>query len=161
MNGDATRFGLRDGLELAGLSFEELWLRYMALGGSSDLALLVAEFAGAPCGAHEHNLIAHALNEAFLDQGIDTFPVAYFNAQPLSSAPSVPAECPGAGGNAAAVRRDAAAARQRSAAAARKAAMLHSVASQLMQASGQLHFARHAHNRAVAAQQRSVSRPAA
>lgn len=61
----------------AGLTHGELWLRYFGLGGMST-ALQVEAFC---CGAlspsaHDHDVVAHALNERFVELG-GNHPVAY------------------------------------------------------------------------------------
>lgn len=74
---DTAGLSLRDGSDLCGLDSRELWLRYLALGGSAALstfnAYLAADYEP---NAREHDVIAQVLNEAFLDLGIDAFPVA-------------------------------------------------------------------------------------
>jgi hypothetical protein len=68
---------LEDGMRLSGMSYQELWLRHIAVSGTIGeleleayvLGLLVAD-------DFQHNLIAQAINEYFLDQGQD-HPVAY------------------------------------------------------------------------------------
>lgn len=68
---------LQDGMRLSGMSYPELWLRHIAVSGTVGeleleayvLGLLVAD-------NYQHNLIAQALNEYFLDVGQD-HPVAY------------------------------------------------------------------------------------
>lgn len=68
---------LADGMDLAGLTFPQLWARYFAIGGNGSEADLRRHVDAADCeDDHEHNLIAHAINEAFLDIGGD-HPVAY------------------------------------------------------------------------------------
>jgi hypothetical protein len=75
----ATESGLslQAGMRLSGMTYAELWLRYVAVSGTIGeleleayvLGLLVAD-------DYQHNLIAQALNEYFLDIGQD-LPVAY------------------------------------------------------------------------------------
>ena len=61
----------------AGLSQGELWLRYFELGGMSTVFELEAFLFGMILpSAHEHDVIAHALNERFAELGGD-HPVAY------------------------------------------------------------------------------------
>jgi hypothetical protein len=64
----------------AGLSHAELWLRYFELGGMSTGFELEAYLYGvlAP-SAHDHDVIAHALNERFSELG-GNHPVAYSEA---------------------------------------------------------------------------------
>lgn len=61
----------------AGLSRNELWLRYFALGGMSSAveveAFLVSALVPTP---HDHDVLAHALNERFVEMG-GNHPVPY------------------------------------------------------------------------------------
>jgi hypothetical protein len=61
----------------AALSHGELWLRYFELGGMSTGLQLEAYLYGAlrPSG-HDHDIIAHALNERFVELG-GNHPVPY------------------------------------------------------------------------------------
>ena len=61
-----------EGLRRSQLSVAELWLRYLAIGGSADELELEAYLLGLlNMDTYQHNLIAQALNEFFLDQGED------------------------------------------------------------------------------------------
>jgi hypothetical protein len=61
----------------AGLSQGELWLRYFELGGMSTGFELEAYLFGMLLPSdHDHDVIAHALNERFSELGGD-HPVAY------------------------------------------------------------------------------------
>lgn len=61
----------------AGLSHAELFLRYFELGGMSSALQLEAFVYGAlRPSAHDHDVIAHALNERFVELG-GNHPVAY------------------------------------------------------------------------------------
>lgn len=61
----------------AGLTHSELWLRYFELGGMSTTFQLEACLHGAlHPSKHEHDIIAHALNERFVELGGD-HPVPY------------------------------------------------------------------------------------
>jgi len=61
----------------AGLSQGELWLRYFEFGGMSTALGLEAFLYGAlQPSVHEHDVIAHALNERFVELG-GNHPVAY------------------------------------------------------------------------------------
>jgi hypothetical protein len=63
--------------EDAGLSHGELWLRYFALGGMSSALQLEAFLYGAlRPSSHDHDVIAHALNERFAELG-GNHPVPY------------------------------------------------------------------------------------
>ena len=61
----------------ADLSRSELWLRYFELGGMSTALQLEAFLYGAlRPSAHDHDVIAHALNERFVELG-GNHPVPY------------------------------------------------------------------------------------
>lgn len=54
----------------ADLSRAELWLRYFELGGMSTALQLEAFLYGALLPSpHDHDVIAHALNERFVEMG--------------------------------------------------------------------------------------------
>jgi len=54
----------------AGLSDPDLWLRYFELGGMSSPSRLEAYLRGAVVPSdHDHDLVAHALNERFSELG--------------------------------------------------------------------------------------------
>lgn len=59
------------------LSHGELWLRYFELGGMSTAFEVEAFLYGALCpSTHDRDLIAHALNERFVELG-GNHPVPY------------------------------------------------------------------------------------
>jgi hypothetical protein len=61
----------------AGLSHFELWLRYFALGGMcTGLDLEAFLYGVLRPGNHDHDVIAHALNERFHELG-GNHPVPY------------------------------------------------------------------------------------
>lgn len=61
----------------AGLSHGDLWLRYFELGGMSSAFELQAILYGALLPTvHDHDVIAHALNERFVELG-GNHPVPY------------------------------------------------------------------------------------
>ena len=61
----------------AGLTHGELWLRYFELGGMSTAFQLEAVLYGAlEPSSRDHNVIAHALNERFVELG-GNHPVPY------------------------------------------------------------------------------------
>jgi hypothetical protein len=61
----------------AGLSYGDLWLRYFELGGMDDVFELEAILCGAlRPSAHDREVIAHALNERFVELG-GNHPVPY------------------------------------------------------------------------------------
>lgn len=63
----------------AGLAMTDLWLRYFALGGMSTPIELEACLHGAlRPSTHEHNLVAHAINERHVELG-GNHPVPYID----------------------------------------------------------------------------------
>jgi hypothetical protein len=61
----------------ARLSHGDLWLRYFELGGmSSGLELEAFLFGALQPSTHDHDVIAHALNERFVELG-GNHPVPY------------------------------------------------------------------------------------
>jgi hypothetical protein len=61
----------------AGLSHEELWVRYFELGGMSTAIELEAILYGAlQPSVHDHDIVAHAINERFVELG-GNHPVPY------------------------------------------------------------------------------------
>jgi len=77
MSGNNPGFSLSDGWDLSGLTLDQLWLRYIAIGGTVGKAQLAvyARGRGRP-DDYQHNMIAQAINEHFLDRGGD-HPVGY------------------------------------------------------------------------------------
>lgn len=76
-----TGLSLSDGLDLSGLTYPQLWLIYISIGGcasSTELAHHIATDAdpGTVLDPFEHNVIAQALNEHFVGLGQD-HPVGY------------------------------------------------------------------------------------
>jgi hypothetical protein len=66
-----------------GLSMEQLWTGYMALGGSLLPYHLEAYLDGTgQLADYDHDLVAHSLNERFSERGQD-HPLAYSDRQPL------------------------------------------------------------------------------
>jgi hypothetical protein len=78
MMGKAGRgMSLEAGLRATGLTYEQLWLRQIALGGIASRIELEAYVHGVLTpDPHQHDVIAQALNECFVDSGGD-HPVAY------------------------------------------------------------------------------------
>lgn len=70
MHSSTPKLSLVDGLALSGLSYEELWLHQISVGGVAGRLETEAYVLGllAP-DAHQHNVIAHALNECLIEQG--------------------------------------------------------------------------------------------
>ncbi len=66
----------------SGLSHGELWLRYFELGGMSTAFELEAFLYGVlEPTVHDHDLVAHALNERFVELG-GNHPVPYLEDRP-------------------------------------------------------------------------------
>jgi hypothetical protein len=68
---------LLEGLQRAGITWDELWVRYVGLGG--DAAQMEVEgyvLNVLAADDYQHNLIAHALNEYFLEHN-QNHPVRY------------------------------------------------------------------------------------
>lgn len=70
--------GLAEGLQASGMDFRELWLRYIGVSGDAGPFEVEAYVLGllAP-GTYEHDLIAQAINEWFIERG-QNHPVAYW-----------------------------------------------------------------------------------
>jgi len=63
----------------AGLSHGELWLRYFEIGGmSTGFELETFLYGLVEPTSHDHDVIAHALNERFTELGGD-HPVSYLD----------------------------------------------------------------------------------
>ena len=63
--------------QVAELSLEELWMRYFELGGMSTALEVEAILYGAlQPSAHDHDVIAHAINERMVELG-GNHPVPY------------------------------------------------------------------------------------
>jgi hypothetical protein len=68
---------VEDARRQLGLSTMELWVDYFALGGILDAIQLDRYLRGdGEMGNADHNVLVHALNEAFYDQG-QNHPLAY------------------------------------------------------------------------------------
>jgi hypothetical protein len=67
---------LRDGMDLSAESLTDVWFRYAAIGGNGTESEMADSVASGECGDHEHNLIAQAINESFIDRG-EHHPVGY------------------------------------------------------------------------------------
>ncbi len=69
---------LEEGLSRSGLSVEQLWLGYAALGGDAGELEVEAYVLGLlSADPYQHDVIAQALNESFIDRGLD-HPVGYW-----------------------------------------------------------------------------------
>ena len=68
--------------DMLGLSVPQLWLDYFGLGGRLLPAAIGAALAGdVDLGDYDHDLLAQALNEHFIDAG-QNHPVAYADELP-------------------------------------------------------------------------------
>lgn len=68
-----------------GMSIDDLWMRYFALGGMSTALEIEAYLLGALLPAdHDHDVIAVALNERFSELGGD-HPVPYSGDGPVTA----------------------------------------------------------------------------
>ena len=75
---------LRTGLALSGISIPTLWGSYLGVGGTMSLDHLLDTLRGTQeVSDHEHDMVAQALNDHFLDQGLN-HPVAYADELTLS-----------------------------------------------------------------------------
>ena len=66
---------LEAGRVQAGMSFDDLWLDYFALGGAAPPGQLRDYLAGG-AGPVDYDVVAQAINERFIDRG-DDHPVPY------------------------------------------------------------------------------------
>lgn len=61
---------LDSGFERSGMTYDELWIRQVALGGSAGRFEVEAYVIGLlVVDPYQHDLIAHALNEFFMEHG--------------------------------------------------------------------------------------------
>ncbi len=60
----------------AGMSLQELWIAYVALGGSARLDTVRAYLGGQAVPFVDYDVLAQAINERFLEQG-ESYPVPY------------------------------------------------------------------------------------
>ena len=70
---------LADGLHDSDLGVDQVYADYIAMGGTLTRIEVERALGGEPCGGHEHNKLAAALNEHFVDAGHD-HPVGYDDA---------------------------------------------------------------------------------
>jgi hypothetical protein len=69
---------LYEGLTRSGLTFGELWLRQIAVGGVADELAVEAYLLGLlKPDAYMHDVLAQAINEYFLEHDLD-HPVSYW-----------------------------------------------------------------------------------
>lgn len=80
MRSGGTDLSLQDGLELSGMSINELWLRQVAVGGTAgSLETEAYVFGLLTAEQHQYDVLAQALNEHFLELG-QAYPVGYWDA---------------------------------------------------------------------------------
>lgn len=86
MTHDDLGLSLEEGLSLTGMTFEELWIRELELGGVAGRLEVEAYVLGllAP-DSYQHDLLAQALNEWSLERGGD-HPVGYWSGRRASGA---------------------------------------------------------------------------
>lgn len=58
------------------MSFTELWIAYFALGGAARPEVVRAYLRGWHTGSFDYDVLAHAINERYLEQGRN-HPVPY------------------------------------------------------------------------------------
>jgi hypothetical protein len=81
---------LFEGLQRSGMTPAELWIAYYAVGGdAAELEVEAYALGLLTPDDYQHNLIAQALNEYFLDQH-EGHPVRYRNLPPVPGARSEP-----------------------------------------------------------------------
>ncbi len=60
----------------AGMSFDELWVAYFALGGTASPDIVRSYLAGSETQSMDYDVLAQAINEKFVDEG-GNHPVPY------------------------------------------------------------------------------------
>jgi hypothetical protein len=76
---------LRTGLALSSIGIRTLWWSYLGVGGAMSLDHLLDTLRGTQeVSDHEHDMVAQALNDHFLDQGLN-HRVAYADELALST----------------------------------------------------------------------------
>jgi hypothetical protein len=73
--------GLDGFRSLARMTFDELWVAYFALGGSALPGTVRTYLDGSASPAIDYDVLAHALNERFSEQGAN-HPVPYHDELP-------------------------------------------------------------------------------
>lgn len=72
-----SELSLTDGLVESGMDYQELWLRQLEVGGDAGRLEVEAYLLGLlTADPHQHDLLAQAINEHFIERGGD-HPVAY------------------------------------------------------------------------------------
>jgi hypothetical protein len=76
---EGSGLNLRQGLSRSGMTYEELWLRQVALGGPAGRLEVEAYVLGLlHIDPYQHDVLAQAINESFLERGED-HPVSYWD----------------------------------------------------------------------------------
>jgi hypothetical protein len=79
MPADKTALSLFEGLNLAGMNYEQAWLAQVGVGGDAGRLEVEAYILGLlRPDAYHHNVIAQGLNEHFMERGED-HPVGYLD----------------------------------------------------------------------------------
>jgi hypothetical protein len=79
-SGASPDLSLEDGLDLSGMSINELWLRQVSVGGVAGSMETEAYVLGLLTpDPHQYDILAQALNEHFVELGQD-HPVGYWDA---------------------------------------------------------------------------------
>jgi hypothetical protein len=77
MKAPSSGLSLAEGLDLSGMTIDELWIRQISVGGNRGSMEVEAYMLGLlDIDRHTYNLLAQALNEHFIEQGLD-HPVGY------------------------------------------------------------------------------------
>jgi hypothetical protein len=72
---------LSDGYDLSGMTLQQAWIRYITVGGTDSPAQLERQIRGAAgTSDHQHDVIAQALNEHFIELG-QNHPIGYSRTQ--------------------------------------------------------------------------------
>ena len=73
------KWSLEEGMNRSGMTWDNLWLRQLSVGGAIGELEVEAYVLGVlEPDAYQHDLIAQAINEYFLDNGGD-HPVGYWS----------------------------------------------------------------------------------
>jgi hypothetical protein len=132
---------VQDAFDLLGADPSDLWTTYLALGGSMsspDFETVLRD-AAVYIGPREHNVIAQTLNEAFLDQGMDQYPVRSID---WTSDPDVGIEAASVTGRVSQLQID--------------SSRCHDIAAELLGRAGKAQWAENARGRAQLAKQRAA-----
>jgi hypothetical protein len=85
VNGSGPAYTLYEGMMASRLTYKELWLLQLQIGGSLEQIEVEAYVLGMLLpDSYHHDLIAQALNEDFTEQGLN-HPVAYSDTPHWSS----------------------------------------------------------------------------